>query len=212
MTNIVAALGFLGFVLLVGMLGVFPRDNPRRRTLTTLLILYCLVATGGAVTLRRDLWPFSSWSMMGRMAPIGFGDRGDHILTLAVRTASGAEYPIDYRVWAPLSVDELVTWLYDVFPHLSPPAKDSVGAYLLAAANAGRASVRGGKVPGALRRGWGPFTPPSHLVHANLWNRPEDVPADAFVELRVYYERWDVETRARDTAAVQLDLIYRFRS
>jgi len=162
------------------------------------------------VALGRDLWPFSSWSMMGRVAPTTVGDGGARRVSLVGVTASGAEYPIDYRVWEPLNVDELTAWLYEVFPHLSPPSQDTIGAYLLAAANAGRTSVRAGHNPGSLARTWGPIAAPGHLVHAKLWTRPEDVPADPFVEFRLYHERWDVEARARAPGALGTDLVYRF--
>jgi hypothetical protein len=210
MTNLVSAFGFLGFLCLAAVLAVVPPGHPQRRPWTTVLILYCLVATGGAVALRRDFWPFSSWSMMGRIAPTEVGDSGAHRSVLIAVTASGEEYPIDYRVWEPLNVDELTTWLYEVFPHFSPAAQDSVGAYLLASANAGRASVRAGRAPGSLARTWGPLAAPGHLVHTEYWTRAEDVPAAPFVQVRLYHERWDVEARARLPDMVRRDLVYRF--
>jgi hypothetical protein len=209
-TNLVSALGFLGFVCLVGVVMALPLGHPRRRVLTSALILYCLVATGGAAALHRDIWPFSYWSMMGRIAPTQVGDRGIHMSDLVAVTASGAEYPIDYRVWEPLNIDELETWLYDVFPHLPPLTQDSVGAHLLAAANAGRVAVRAGKQPGTLARTWGPLAAPGHLVHAKLWTRPADVPDSPFVEIRIYHERWDIEARARNPNEVGADLVFRF--
>ncbi len=210
MSNIAAAVGFLGFVILIVILATLPLSDRRRRPWSTALILYCIAATVGALVLRRDFWPFSSWSMMGRVAPLVVGDSGAYHPSLVGVTASGDEYLIDYRAWEPLNVDELGAWLRYVFPHLSLATQDSVGAYLLAAANRGRTAVRAGSAPGSLARTWGPLTAPGHLVHAKNWTRPGDVPAAPFVEIRLYSQRWDIEGRAHDPTALHLDLVYRF--
>ncbi len=210
MGNIVAAFGFVGFLLLVAVLSARSPGDPGRRSWTTVLILYCIALTSGAVLLRRDFWPFSAWSMMGKVAPRVIGDSGGYYPVLVGVPAGGREYPIDCRVWEPLNCDELATWFHDVLPRLSVAAQDSVGAYLLTKANVGRESVRAGHSPGSLARIWGPFAAPGHLVHTKLWTRPEDVPLAPFVEFRLYRQQWDVEARARDASALHLTLVYRF--
>jgi hypothetical protein len=210
MTNIISALGFLGFVVLAVILAAMPGADPRRRRLASALILYCLAMSGGAVVLARDLWPFSNWPMMPKIAPTKAGDGGAYRPRLAGATRNGVEYLVDYRVWEPLNEDELAYWLYHMLPELSPQRQDSVGAYLLRAANAGREATRAGHAPGYLAHLLGPLTVPGHLVHEKLWRRPGDVPAEPFVELRLYRERWDVDARAHDPRAVQFDLLYRY--
>ena len=125
-------------------------------------------------------------------------------------TAQGTEYPVDYRAWEPFTHEELLTWLMLDFQALAGPGRDSVGAFLLARAEAARVAVRAGKGPGPVSRRLGVLTAPSHLLFARIWRRPEDVPAAPFVSVRVYRESWSIEERAREPRAVRLTLLYQY--
>lgn len=208
-TNVASALAFLCFLSLAVVAAARSADLARRHAVRFLILFVIAASTGAAVT-RHDFWPFSHWRMMPIVAPATVGPSGAHRLRLVGVTAAGVEYRVDPRAWEPLSVDELSAWLYDRFPRLPPQFQAPVGAHLLAAANAGRAATRAGGSPGYFARVFGPLTAPSHYLHAKFWTRPEDVPADPFVELRLYFEQWEIETRREGLADVHLTLVYRY--
>ena len=209
-TNIASALAFLCFLALAVVAAARSTDLARRNAVRFLILFVVLVSTGAAVT-RHDFWPFSHWRMMPIVAPTTVGPSGAHRLRLVGVTAAGVEYRVDPRAWEPLSDDELSAWLYNRFPGLQPQLQARVGAHLLAAANAGRAATRAGGSPGYFARVFGPLTAPSHYLHAKFWMRPEDVPAEPFVELRLYVEQWEIEARREAPADVHLKLVYRYR-
>lgn len=209
MTNIASALAFLCFLALAVIVAVQGADLAGRSAVR-LLILFVIAASTGAAITRHDFWPFSHWRMMPIVAPTTVGPSGAHRLRLVGVTAAGVEYRVDPRAWEPLSDDELSAWLYDRFPGLPPQVQARVGAHLLAAANAGRAATRAGGSPGYFARVFGPLTAPSHYVHARFWTRPEDVPAEPFMDFRLYFEQWGIEARREKRTDVHLKLVYQY--
>ena len=209
MTNLAGALLFLGFVALAIGLASGRIAALRGQAGASRLIVYVIVASCGAALTARDFWPFSYWHMMQLVAPEGVGT-GYRLPRLVGVTASGAEYRIDYRAWEPLDEDELMTWLKFEFPNLRQTAQDSIGRFLLAKANAARAAVHAGRAPGTFARVLGPFTAPTHEMHRTRWTTTDAVPADSFVQFRMYDEQWSVEGRARDSTVVRLVLFYQY--
>jgi hypothetical protein len=209
-TDIASALAFLCFLALAVVVAARGADLAGRYAVRVLILFVIAASTGAAIT-RHDFWPFSHWRMMPTVAPATVGPDGAHRLRLVGVTAAGVEYRVDPRAWEPLSDDELSTWLYDRFPRLPPQFQARVGAHLLAAANAGRAATRAGGSPGYFARVFGPLTAPSHYLHARFWTRPEDVPAEPFMELRLYVEQWGIEARREGRTDVHLKLVYRYR-
>jgi hypothetical protein len=86
-----------------------------------------------------------------------------------------------------------------------------VAAELLRLAEAGRARARTGEPPGTSGRGLGPLAAPEFNLHPRRWRAPADAPADPFVGLRVYRERWNQEERRRDPARVERVLVFEHR-
>jgi hypothetical protein len=189
--NLAKAAGWAGFVVL-GLLVVVAerrRRTDRRRRLTNLLLLYAVAISFTAGLFQRDLWPFSAWSMMADVRSPILG----HARAFGV-DANGREHPIDYRVWHPLQWEELIAWLGIELPELTPVEKDSALSYLLRQANAGRADALQGKRPGYLHRFLGPLAAPEHMLHPRLWQRPDQVPSQPFVALRVAWESWNADS------------------
>jgi hypothetical protein len=212
MRNAVSGLCFVGFVLAGLALVRAQRASPddlRARRRASALVLYALAVSLAAGLTQRDLWPFSSWSMMVAVRRPDVGEPSRPLRLVGV-DADGAEHVVDARAWQPLAFEELVAWLNVKFPALAAPPRERVGRYLLERAEAARVRVRAGGAAGSFNRILGPFTAPTHILHPALWASPEDAPPKPFVRMRVYGERWNVEARRRDPALVTRALVYEY--
>lgn len=205
--NLAKAAGWAGFLLL-GLLVVGAERSgkaDRRLRLTNLLLIYAVAISFTAGLSQRDLWPFSAWSMMADVRSPILG----HARAMGV-DADGREHSIDYRVWQPLQWEELIAWLGIELPELSPAEKDSALSYLLAQANAGRLQALQGKRPGYLHRFLGPLEAPEHMLHPKIWSRPDQVPSQPFISLRVVWESWNADSGRREPGQVRRRLIHEF--
>jgi hypothetical protein len=204
--NLVKAAGWVGFVLLgLWVVRAERRRQANRPGLTNLLLLYAVAISFAPGLSQRDLWPFSAWTMMADVRSPILG----HARALGV-DATGREHPIDYRVWQPLQWEELIAWLGIELPNLSPAEQDSALSYLLRRANEGRMDALRGKRPGYLHRFLGPLEAPEHMLHPKLWRRPDQVPPQPFVALRVVWESWNADSGRREPGRVTRRLIHEF--
>src|SRR3954462_9250774 len=92
-----------------------------RRTITTWL-LYTTLVIFAVATLQIDLWPFSAWPLVAAVA----GPRTQLSRMVAVGV-SGREYDVDFRVWQPLIIEELLGWGTSRLQALPPEARDDAG-------------------------------------------------------------------------------------
>jgi hypothetical protein len=175
-----------------------------RRAISTWL-LYTTLVVAAIGTLQFDLWPFSAWPLVAAVA----GPKTQLARMVAVGV-SGREYDIDYRVWQPLIVEELLGWGTGRLRVLPPDAREDAGRYLLAAVERGAGEVRAGRPAGHLDRWLGPLAAPSFLLHPRIWNTPRDVPPEPLIGLRLYNESWDIEARARGDMAIERTLLYEY--
>jgi hypothetical protein len=207
-TNILGAFSFLGFVavgVLVVVWGRFLSTMPRRRLTNFFLLLVLLISFGAGLT-QHDLWPFSSWPVLAFPWPAD-GNHPPFPRIMAV-DAAGKEYDIDYRAWRPLALEELHSWINLHFAQLDPVARDRVGAFLLSQSNRAREQALSSAGLPYPNRWFGPLTAPTHMMHPAIWSRPESVPRNSFVELRIYQESWNLEERRHDPQKVTRVLIF----
>ncbi len=200
MLNLIAALATTAFLLLGIRVALAPEGNAPgiRRRVDALLLCATLVSLTAGLS-GRDLWPFSSWIMMRWTSTAVVSE-----LRLYGVDAEGVEYPIDYRAWEPLSLEELTSWLDRVFPMLSPAEQHSAATYLLAAANQARERAQAGARLGVNDRWLGPLAAPTHLLHPRHWAPPGQAPAYPLEQLRIVRESWNVEVgRDRPGAVVR---------
>jgi hypothetical protein len=212
-THALAAVFFLGFALLTGLMALRLRRSGEgeARRLRSVLILYVVAVTGLAAVSQRELWPFSSWRLMAVEAPNVIGEDTERV-RLALRTAAGREYAVDHRAVEPLDFGELRGWFRQLAGVASPAELEPLGRFLLARANASRLQVLEGGTPGTFDRVLGPLTAPKHTVYPSVWRSAAAVPTEPFVELLVYREAWSVEGRGGGGAAVTLEPLYRYRT
>jgi hypothetical protein len=176
-----------------------------RRAISTWL-LYTMTVIGAIGALQQiELWPFSAWPLVAANA----GPRTQLSRMVAVGR-SGHEYDIDYRVWQPLIVEELIAWSTGRLRTLPPASRDDAGRYLLAVVERGASEVGSRRPPGHLDRWLGPLAAPSFLLHPRIWNTPRDVPPEPLIGLRLYRESWDIEARARGDNTMERTLLYEY--
>jgi hypothetical protein len=207
MLNAAAALVFLGFLFMAARVLRAERSGGARHRRAVAAFVACAVAASFAAGLaQRDLWPFAKWPMAG-----GRADAVAESTRVRAVDADGVEHEVDYRAWQPLAFDELMPWMHRTFPALPPEAKAVVAAHLLRLAEEGRARSRAGGGPGTFDRFLGPLTAPHFNLHPRRWGSPAETPAQPFVGLRVYRERWSQEERRRDPGRVERVLLFDHR-
>jgi hypothetical protein len=207
--NVTAALAFAGFVVL----GLLARrrdeqaalDDDARRRRVSRFLAYALVVSFTAGLTQRDLWPFAAWPIKS-LTPLPVASA----YRLLGVDAEGGEHAVDYRAWQPLGVDELIPWVMLRFPDLADDVQDAAAAHLLAVAERARTAARAGGRVGTFHRFLGPLSAPYYLLHPRLWRRPEDVPAQPFVALRVYREVWSQMERREHPERVTRMLVYQY--
>lgn len=189
--NLVPALGWVVFLLSAARVGWTEhtgRSSHTRRRAVNALLVFTLGISMAAGLSRRELWPFSAWSMIPdvRSAEVG------HARVFGVGT-DGREYVVDSRAWHPLQWEELIAWLDLRFTTLTAAERNEASRWLLDRANAGRVQARDGRRVGYLHRFLGPLTAPEHMLHPTVWSQPEDAPVEPFVGVRVVREWWNVD-------------------
>src|SRR6266849_3756846 len=121
----VKGLLFLGFVGLGLIAAYSARGKDGNRRYVGVFLIYTLVLGLGAGLSQREVWPFSTWPLVAGTVLQGV----THKRVVAL-DADGEEYPIDYRAWEPLPIDELTAWIGKHFFDLDRAAQDRVAAYL----------------------------------------------------------------------------------
>jgi hypothetical protein len=197
-------LGFLGLAVIVAAAATVGSERIRRRAINTFLV-YTLAVSFGAGLLQRELWPFSTWPLVAGFQP-GYAQ----LSRLVVVDSTGQEHNVDYRAWRPLVIEELLAWTEGRMLSLDRRTQDAAAEHLLQLAERGIERVRSGDSPG--HAGFlGRFSAPSFLLHPALWHTAADLPSELLVGLRLYDERWDLEERLRDPAALQRILRFDYR-
>jgi len=208
--NILSAGCFLAFVAsgLVVAAGQRWASEATRRSLTNLFIGIVLFVSFASGLSQRDMWPFSSWTMMVGLTPPAA--RSLPTLRIVGVDANGGEHEIDYRAWNPLSLEELYSWINRYFFRMDPASRDRVASYLLQLSNHARerALIQGGL--NFSNRWLGPLTAPTHLLHPAIWSHLDGVPRNPFLGLRIYQESWDLEVGASAPAKSQRVLAYEY--
>lgn len=204
--EVVKGLLFLGFVAL-GLIAAYSTRGKRgERRLVNVFLVYTIVLGLGAGLSQREVWPFSTWPLVAALVP----PTVTHPRIVAI-DGEGQEYPIDYRAWAPIEIDELLGWEGKYFFGLDRAAQDRVGAYLLGIVERNREQWSAGKPVPYFERYLGPLSTPFFLGHPEHWTIGAGVPAQPFRGLRLYHELWNVEERWRDPGKVVRQLAYEYR-
>jgi len=207
--NLVPALGWVGYLLLAARVWWMERaqrgTHARRRAVNALLVFTLGISLTAGLT-RRELWPFSAWSMIPDVRSPEVG----HARVFALG-AHGREFVVDSRSWHPLQWEELIAWLDLRFPTLSATERDIASRWLLDRANTGRQQARDGRRIGYLHRWLGPLTAPEHMLHPRVWSHADDVPAEPFVGIRVVREWWNVDVGRQDSTTIEREVLHDFR-
>ncbi len=203
--TVLAVAALTVYVILAARAGRRRATTPEGRRAISAWLLYTTLVVGAIGTLQIDLWPFSAWPLVAAVA----GPRTQLARMVAVGV-SGREYDIDFRVWQPLIIEELLGWTTGRLRTLPREARDDAGQYLLATVERGVAEVSAGRPAGYLDRWLGPLAAPSFLLHPRIWNTPRDVPPESLIGLRLYNESWDIDARARGDMAMERTLLYEY--
>jgi hypothetical protein len=202
----VKGLLFLGFVVL-GLIAAYSAHGKgsNRRNVNVFLV-YTLVLGLGAGLSQREVWPFSTWPLVAGTVLQGV----THKRVVAL-DADGQEYPIDYRAWEPLPIDELMAWVGRYFFGLDRAAQDRVAAYLLGIIEHNREQWSTKKPVLHFERYLGTLSAPLFLGHPGHWTQGAGAPTQPFRGLRLYMDTWNVEERWRDPSKVTRLLAYEYR-
>jgi hypothetical protein len=204
--GVVKGLLFLGFVVL-GLVATYSTQGKGdNRRYVNVFIIYTLVLGLGAGLSQREVWPFSTWPLVAGTATQGVAHK-----RIVALDADGREYPIDYRAWGPLPVDELLAWVGKDFFRLDRSAQDRVASYLLGIIEHNREQWSAGTPVSHFERYLGPLSAPLFLGHPEYWTQGAGVPAQPFRGLRLYMETWNVEERWRDPSKMTRQLAYEYR-
>jgi len=214
MTHLVALGAFVVFVALgIGVAFMRHRARPaaHQQRAVTLLLVHVLAVGLVVAGSRRDLWPFSAWSLVVRPAPAAVGGTSENqSLRILAFDSMGVDHAVDYRAWQPLSVEELTAWLASGFARLDASQQQVVGRHLLDLANEGRRRARAGESFGVSDRIFGRLAAPTELLHPRSWSDRHAVPELPFVGVRIYREQFDLEA-LRAGGRIELALEYEFR-
>ena len=131
---------------------------------------------------------------------------------LVCADSAGRSMPVDHRAWAPLTEEELLSWLGGPFKRLDQPQRDSAAAVLLRLAESARARVLAGAGADASPSMLGPLAASSHLRHPDRWTGPKDVPTNSCVALRFVERRWNVDSLAAGRDTVLETTLWEYRA
>ena len=208
MRDLIRVSTFLGYVAF-GLVAAWQARGGRRtaaRTALNAFLLYTLAVSFGAGLVQVDLWPFSTWPLVaGIHPPVAVHNR------LVVIDRDGRERDVDYRAWQPFVIEELLAWADGRMLQLAPADRDRAAAFLLELAERGAARAAHGDQVGYFTRAWGPLAAPTFLLHPKLWSQPSAAPPLPLAGLRFYREKWNLDARLRNPAAVERVLMYEYR-
>ena len=119
------------------------------------------------------------------------------------------EHHVDYRAWEPLIIEELLAWAGRGLLTLPREQQERAAEHLLGLVEQSMARVAAGGRPGVLRNRLGSLAAPSFLLHPAIWNQPSDLPSSV-AGLRLYRERWNLDERLHDPAAVRRTLVFEY--
>lgn len=176
----------------------------RERVAAFLTVLMASVLLAGL--LRVDIWPIAHWHVF-------YGALGAEQRTVIIRAVdeAGAEFAIDNHALEPYPSDH-IAWLWGLQGPAWPQGRrDELGRWILARLNAVRAEVRERRWRPPSSSLLGPFAALSTLPHRRTWRTPDDVPATAFVGLRVYLDTWDADRLRLDRSRIERRLVFEYR-
>jgi len=174
--DLVRLLLFLLFAMLVAAAALRPSAARSRA-----VVGYALAVTSLVGISQQESWPFTQWALVSHQrAPQA------RSWDFEAMDASGRAFRVDPRVLQPLSPEEFGAWALTWVPRLPPAGRDQVGAWLLARAEEGRRRVRAGLSPARNERLLGPLAAPYHFHEYRPWRGAEQVPARAFLTVRLY--------------------------
>lgn len=201
--NLSSGLAFAAFLVLAVATAATPKRGPaHRRRVARFIVATVVISLAPGIT-GRDFWPFSSWQMMRWTSPSEV--TAFRLLSIAEDGTTG---PIDYRVWQPLSLEELISWFEREFPALSPTEQDSAAVYLLRLANGALERWRRGERLGWNFRWLGALTAPTHLLHPEIWSSSGAAPT-RISGFRLVRESWIVNAGRRPGSVAQV-VLYQF--
>ncbi|MBL8997126.1 MAG: hypothetical protein JNL44_07390 [Gemmatimonadetes bacterium] len=146
---------------------------------------------------QRELWPFATWALMPARSPADV-----RIRALVCVDSADRPFAVDHRAWAPLTEEELLSWIRGPFTRLEAAAQRTAIVSLTERVEAGRVRARGGLFPAAHASPLGRFAASSHLLHPLRWTTPERTPATPCVALRLVERRWNVDSAAAGRGVV----------
>jgi hypothetical protein len=201
MRDLLALTGFVALVL-VGLWVARRTPSPAIPSAPSNAVRWFIVVAVGMSALagasQRELWPFANWRLMP-----GVTAADVRITALVCADSAGRNMPVDHRAWAPLTEEELLSWIRGPFTRLDPSGRDSASSALLGMAESARARARLGlradKRPSIL----GPLAASSHLLHPIRWTGPDDTPAEPCAALRLVERRWNVDSLAAGRDSVR---------
>lgn len=209
MRDLLALTGFVALVL-IGL-------GAMRRTPSTAVpsapsgavrwfIIFAVGMSALAGASQRELWPFANWRLMP-----GVTAADVRITALVCADSSGRNVPVDHRAWAPLTEEELLSWLRGPFTRLEPSARDAAAAALLRMAESARGRAHAGLEVDEHPSILGPLAASSHLRHPDRWTGPGDTPAAPCAALRLVERRWNVDSLAADRDSVREITLWEYR-
>lgn len=180
-------------------------DPPPSRAVRCLILLAVGMSLLAGVS-QRELWPFANWRLMPGVSPADV-----RITALVCADSAGRSMPVDHRAWAPLTEEELLSWLRGPHTQLDRPQRDSMAVVLLRKAESARMRARQGASADARPSLLGPLAASSHLRHPSLWTGPADTPANSCAALRLVERWWNVDSLAAGRDTVRENTLWEVR-
>ncbi len=146
---------------------------------------------------QRELWPFATWALMPARSPADV-----RIRALVCVDSADQSFAVDHRAWAPLTEEELLSWIGGPFARLAPAEQRSAMVALAERVEAGRLRAQAGLSPAANPSPLGRLAASSHLLHPLRWTTPARTPTTPCVALRFVERRWNVDSAAAGRGAV----------
>ena len=199
---------FSAFVLLA-LATQYPRQPWRRRRQRVIYFILFFLAVSLEVGLsRREIWPFSTWTVVSGLSPEKITNYDFEVIA-----ADGRAVRVDPQVWQPASDNEILDgWVAWHIDETTPVEREELARFVLGRAERMRQSIRSGAKRGV--NGWlfGPLAAPYMFRRRAIWHSTDDVPAVPFVAVRLVRESWDVRERFRDESRVSREIVYELRS
>jgi hypothetical protein len=199
-------LGFLALALRVAWYARAGWASPKTRAAVTTFVGYVLAVSCATGFLQQEAWPFTHWALVRNVAAARTTS-----WELQGLDATGRAWVIDARVLQPLSPDEFGVWMGRRLGRLDPTDQAAVGGFILDRAERARQRLVAGR--SFVANGWllGPLAAPYHFLPRGEWRTPADVPATAFVAVRIWGLEWSVEERHQDERRITRTLWLEYR-